>query len=68
MDNLTPRSFTVALFLAQATGARYLAAALENRAEQMGDPTGLLRCMADAHLDAARRLENDVERVTGDTA
>ena len=35
---------------------RILGDSLANRAQQMGDPTGLLACMADAHHDAADRL------------
>jgi hypothetical protein len=42
--------------LTHAKAARILGESIANRAQQMGDPTGLLTCLADAHLDAAARM------------
>lgn len=43
-----------------ARAARILGAAMANRAQQMGDPTGVLTCMADAYLDAALLMDADI--------
>lgn len=43
-----------------ARAARMLGAAFANRAEQMGDPTGILTCTAEAYADAAEQMEDAV--------
>lgn len=42
--------------LIHAQAARILGQSFANRAEQLGDPTGMLTCMADAYLDASDQM------------
>lgn len=42
--------------LGHAQAARILGQSFANRAEQLGDPTGMLTAMADAYLDASDQM------------
>jgi hypothetical protein len=41
-----------------ARAARILGETIGNRAEQMGDPTGVLTCLAEAYTEAAEMMED----------